>query len=151
MKEMEVKNFKINTERKRMAQNFNKDEIKVTKAGKEINVYQFIQTSREDTEIYPTLERYGCLDKMMLNTQEVYGDIRNIKDLRNTIEQVEQANKLWDNLPLNVRQEFGHNKKEFIEKGENWLKNKIESEKPKVEPQKPTIEQQTQEKAVNNG
>ena len=30
---MEVKNFKINTERKRMAQDFNKEEITVTKAG----------------------------------------------------------------------------------------------------------------------
>ena len=56
---MEVKNFKINIERKRMAQDFNKEEITVTKAGKEINVYNFIQENREDTEIYPTLEKYG--------------------------------------------------------------------------------------------
>ena len=82
---MEVKNFKINIERKRMAQDFNKEEITVTKAGKEINVYNFIQESREDTEIYPTLEKYGCIDRMVINEPDVYSDLRNIKDLRNSL------------------------------------------------------------------
>lgn len=146
---MEIKNFKINTDKKRMSQTFDKDNIKITKAGKEINVYQAIQDSREDTEIYPTLEKYKCIDRLKLNTEEVYGDIRNIKDLRSTIEQVQEAEKLWEGLPLEIRKEFGHSKKEFMDKGENWLKNKIEAEKPKIE--EPTIKEPIKQGELTNG
>lgn len=152
MKEMETKNFKINTERKRMAQKFDAENIEITKAGKVINVYQAIQDAREDTEIYPTLERYGCIERLKLNTPEVYEDIRNIKDLRSSMEQVQEANKLWESLPLEVRKEFGHSSKEFLEKGENWLKNKIDLAKAKNEElQKPTPETPKIEKVENNG
>lgn len=139
---MEIKNFKINTEHKRMSQTFNKEEIKVTKAGKEINVYNFIQESREDTEIYPTLEKYGCIDRMIMNGEDVYQDLRNIKDLRNTMEQVQQANVLWNNLPLDIRKEFGHNQKEFMEKGEEWLSKKIKQNEQQIEKPQETIEKQ---------
>ena len=146
---MEVKNFKINIERKRMAQDFNKEEITVTKAGKEINVYNFIQESREDTEIYPTLEKYGCIDRMIINEPDVYSDLRNIKDLRNSIEQVQEATKLWENLPLDIRREFGHSQKEFMEKGEKWLKNKIQEQKAQAEIEMPKAEIEMPEAEIN--
>lgn len=123
-------NFKINTERKRMSQDFDAEKITVTKAGVEMNVYEWIQESREDTEIYPTLEKYGCVEDaakaMRLKTPELYADMREIKDLRSSIEQVNKANELWERLPLDVRKEFNHNSAEFVEKGEQWLKNKVD-------------------------
>ena len=134
-------NFKINTERTRHSQSFDKDTIEIKKAGKTINVYQMIQENREDTEIYPTLEKYGSIERMKLDSEGTYADLRNIKDLRNSIEQVQQADVLWQNLPLDTRREFGHSKKEFIEKGENWLKNKIEASKPKVEVEQPKVQE----------
>lgn len=122
--------------RVRVQQHFDKDKIEVTKAGKKYNVYQAIQEAREDTEIYPTLEKYGCIDRLKLNEAEVYADLRNIKTLRNSLDQIKEAEVLWLNLPLETRREFAHSKREFLEKGEKWLKTKldeIEAKKPKIE------------------
>lgn len=120
--------FKFITDRKRHAQDFDKDNISLTKAGKTYNVYEAIQMAREDTEIYPTLEKYGCIDKLQLdvkNAEQYYQDLRNIKDLRGMIDQQREAQTLWEALPLEVRQEFGHSMNEFSQKGEQWLQNKI--------------------------
>lgn len=126
---------KLNS-RTRMQQAFDKEKITVTKAGKEYNVYNFIQEGREDTEIYPTLEKYGCIDRMILNEKEVYEDMRNMGNLRNRLDQIKEADNIWKNLPLEVRQEFGHSKREFVEKGEKWIKAKIDAENAKIAAQK---------------
>lgn len=118
--------------RNRNAQNFDKDNISITKAGKTYNVYESIQEAREDTEIYPTLERYGCIDRMQLNiqdTEKYYQDIRELKDLRGTLDQQIKATEMWNALPLDVRAQFGHSMNEFTIKGEAWLKAKIDEAK----------------------
>ena len=153
MKETKMeKNFKINTNRKRMQQDFDAETIEVIKAGKKINVYQSIQENREDTEIYPTLEKYGCIEDtikaMEKNKQEIYQDLRGIKDLRGVLQQQQEAQNLWDNLPLEVRREFGHNSNEFMEKGENWLKNKIDAE---IKANQPIIKTPIIKDEVKNG
>lgn len=133
-----------------MAQNFNKDEIKITMKNQELNIYKMIQDAREDTEIYPTLEKYGSIERMVMKTPDVYQDLREIKDLRSSMDQVKEATKLWENLPLNVRKEFGHSQKEFMEKGENWLKNKIDQQyKIEEEMKKPIVN--TEKTEVQNG
>lgn len=107
----------------------------IIKQGKEIDVDAMIQAGREDTEIYPTLEKYGCLDKLEIDNKGVYGDFREIKSLENIIEQNEKATNLWNNLPLEVREQFGNDKTKFLNEGEEWLKKKIDSENNKVQQQ----------------
>lgn len=135
-------NFKINTERTRHSQDFDKDTIEIKKAGKIINVYAMIQENREDTEIYPTLEKYGCIDRLKLDTEGVYADFRNMQDMRSSLDQIKKADELWQNLPLDTRKEFGHSKREFMDKGENWLKNKIEETKAKVKVEQPVVKEE---------
>lgn len=114
-------------------QEFNKDEIFVIKAGKKINCYEEIQNNREDTEIYPTLEKYGCLDRMQLSIQDataLYADLTGQKfELRDMINQQKKADEMWENLPLDTRREFNHSKQEFLNNGAKWLKNKIDTAK----------------------
>lgn len=118
---------------KSFGQDFDKDEIFVIKAGKKINCYEEIQNNREDTEIYPTLEKYGCLDRMQLSIQDattLYADLTGQKfELRDMINQQKKADEMWENLPLDTRREFNHSKQEFLNKGANWLKNKIDAAK----------------------
>lgn len=114
--------------RERKSQNFKKEEIILTKAGKTFNVYDAIQEAREDTEIYPTLEKYGCIDRMMLDTQGIYGDFTTYKGLRELKEQQKLANQMFYNLPLEIRQTFNNDKNIFMKDGEKWLKNKIAEE-----------------------
>lgn len=148
--------FEFMNWREKKAQKFDKSKITLTKAGKTYNVYDKIQEGREDTEIYPTLEKYGCIDRMMLNTQGVYADFQNFKDLRELKDQQNMATNMFYNLPLETRKEFNNNINTFVKEGEKWLKNKIEAEKPKVEKPKVEIEQPkteitTTKGEVNNG
>lgn len=147
-------NFKMETwaqNRKKPKQTFGNPKLK--RAGQELDVRTWIEENREDTEIYPTLEKYGCIDKLIVNTQQVYGDLTKILDLRSSIEQIKQADKLWNSLPLDIRKEFLGDKKRFMEEGLDWLKKKIEKEKeywenPKTEPvqtTQPTVEAQPKE------
>lgn len=119
--------------RERKSQSFDKANITLKKAGKEFNVYDAIQANREDTEIYPTLEKYGCIDRMMLNSQGVYADFTTFKGLREIKEQQEMANNMFYNLPLETRQVFNNDKNVFMRDGEKWLKNKIAEEKALAE------------------
>lgn len=129
---MEIKPYKILNRGERKAQNFDKDNIEVIKCGQKINVYQAIQDAREDTELYPTLEKYGCIDKLPIDHAKVYGDLTQIKDLKDIMQQQIDAENLWLSLPLDVRRQFNHSKAEFIEKGAEWLEKEIEKNKPVV-------------------
>ena len=120
----------------------------IIKQGKEIDVDAMIQAGREDTEIYPTLEKYGCLDKLEIDNKGVYGDFREIKSLENIIEQNEKATNLWNNLPLEVREQFGNDKTRFLNEGEEWLKNKIQREN-KSQETKQEAKEQTKDKDQN--
>lgn len=137
--------FKYMEWREKKSQTFDKSKITLTKAGKTYNVYDKIQEGREDTEIYPTLEKYGCIDRMILDKQGVYANFQNFNDLRDIKDQQNMATNMFYNLPLETRKEFNNDINRFIKEGEKWLKNKIEAELPKVEveqPTQPTVKQE---------
>lgn len=143
--------FKFMDWREKKAQKFDKSKITLTKAGKTYNVYDKIQEGREDTEIYPTLEKYGCIDRMMLDKQGVYADFQNFNDLRDLKDQQNMATNMFYALPLETRKEFNNNINTFVKEGEKWLKNKIETEKPKVKVEQPKTETTVQKGEVTNG
>lgn len=118
--------------RERKQQDFDKENITLTKAGKKFNVYDKIQESREDTEIYPTLEKYGCIDRMMLDTKGVYDDFTKYGSLRDVKAQQQLANQMFYNLPLEVRQKFNNDKNQFLNDGEKWIKGVIKAEQEKA-------------------
>lgn len=137
--------------RERKSQTFDKSKISLTKAGKTYNVYDKIQEAREDTEIYPTLEKYGCIDRMMLDTQGVYADFTSFKGLREMKDQQKTADQMFYNLPLETRKIFNNDKNIFIRDGEKWLKDKIAAEKAAKKDETPKIETPKVESEVKNG
>ena len=145
---MEFKKFEW---RERKAQAFDKSKIMLTKAGKTFNVYDKIQEAREDTEIYPTLEKYGCIDRMMLDTQGVYADFTSFKGLREMKEQQKMADQMFNNLPLETRKIFNNDKNVFMRDGEKWLKEKIKAEEAAKKAETPKAETPKTESEVKNG
>ena len=116
----------------------------IIRAGQEIHVRDWIDEAREDTEIYKTLEKYGCIDRMIVNKEQVYGDLTQVMGLRDALEQIKEANKLWESLPLDFRREFMNDKAEFMRTGLDVLKKKIEAEKKKQEPAQTTTTEPAQ-------
>lgn len=104
----------------------------VMKAGQPYVYYDRIQAARGDTEIIPTLEKYGCIDKMIVNKELIYADITEFKntDYRSLKEMTMKADNMWNQLPAEIKAQFENNRDIFIKDGEKWLKNQIEKEKP---------------------
>ena len=122
--------------RTRKAQTFDKDNIFIEMKGQKINIYQMIQEAREDTEIYPTLEKYGCIEKLGIDPKKVYSEMKelsDITDLRQIYQAKEKADKMWEKLPIEVREQFNNNAHEFMQNGEKWLKDEIAKQTKPVE------------------
>lgn len=149
--------FKCNSWRERKAQNFDRENITLTKAGKTFNVYDAIQAAREDTEIYPTLEKYGCIDRMMLDHQGVFDDFTKYGELRELKEQQAMATNMFYNLPLDTRQKFNNDINVFMKDGEKYIKSLIDEDLKKAEVYKPVelpkepVISETLKGEVNNG
>lgn len=124
--EFELNNW-IQTRQKPAPQKFG-DPV-IIRAGQELHLRDWIDEAREDTEIYKTLEKYGCIDRMIVNKEQVFGDLSQIMNLRDSLDQIKQANNLWESLPLEFRREFLNDKEEFMRTGMDVLKKKIEAEK----------------------
>lgn len=119
--------------REKKSQYFDKKSIYWIKNGEKVNVYDYIQEGREDTEIYPTLEKYGSIKRMEIDTPAVYNQFEKVMNLRDCLEQQKEADKMWNNLPLEIRQTFNHDKYEFMNNGMQWLEKRMKQEKQKTE------------------
>lgn len=129
--------FKPVIKRERKSQEFDINEP-LTMGNKKFVVYDFIQAARTDTEIYPTLEKYGCIDKMQMDAQKVYADFTAFKDLRTMKDQQIMAQKMWADLPFDVRQHFNNNVHTFLAEGESYLKKQLAKETPVAQEPKET-------------
>ena len=111
----------------------------VMKAGEKYVYYDRIQQARADTEIIPTLEKYGCIDKMTVNKELLYADITNMNtEYRSLKDACLKADEMWNKLPAEIKEKFENNRDIFMRDGESWLKSEIEKEQPKVEQEQPT-------------
>lgn len=125
--------FKYLKWRNRKQTGYDRKKITIKMAGKEFNVYDWIQEAREDTEIVPTLEKYGCIEgHIKIDPEKVYGDFTQMKGLRNMLDQQKMAEQMFYDLPLETRLKFNNNMYEFADKGEEWLKSEIEKENTTV-------------------
>lgn len=131
-----MQKFKKRNERTRMQQTFDKATITMKRAGQEINVYDFIQANREDTEIYEVLEKYGCIDKIKKTDEALYADITEIQKLdglRGMVEKQKQAKAMFEQLPIEVRKEFNNSLNEFSLKAPAYMQKLGESIEKKKE------------------
>lgn len=134
-----MKSRSLEKRKQTKGQSFDKEKIFIVMKGQKINMYDKIQEGREDTEIYPTLEKYGCIDVMKANFQTISEELTEVKGLRDMFHKQQKAREMWERLPLDVRQKFNNNHYEFVEKGETWLKSEIKksNENAKIIKQEP--------------
>lgn len=80
------------------------------------NIYDKIQASAEQTKIYNILDRFNAGDIDAINkVKGHYGDFTNLpRTLAEAQQQLINAEKLFYQQPLEVRQEFNHNPAEFF-------------------------------------
>lgn len=114
------------------AQEFDHKKISFRRAGKNINIYDLIQASREDTEIYPTLEKYGMIPSIETAEQffkdrakGFFAEFEETMNLRDFHELQKGANDMWLDLPREVREQFHNDKEEFMTEGINWWNKEL--------------------------
>lgn len=110
-------------------QSFDRTKITYVKCGKEINIYDEIQANRTDTEIIPTLRKYGNLKPLEVDYQGMYGEFEKM-DLRDVYELKEKAENMYDQLPAEIKAQFNDDPREFLEKAPKWLEEKIKTLQP---------------------
>ena len=116
---------------------------KLKKYGQELDVREWINENNVDCEIYETLEKYGTVKQRQADLPQIVGEMEQL-DLRKFLDRQIATENLWKSLPLDVRKEFKNNENEFMEKGIEWMNNKIEELKPKEPtPQEPQPKQET--------
>lgn len=81
-----------------------------------INVYEEIQSHRESVDISYIMTRFANGDTSVLSkTQGVYGDFTNIPTSLNELQQrVMDAERLFYQQPLEIREKFEHNPSMFF-------------------------------------
>ena len=125
------------------AQNYDRKKIMISKGGKTYNLYDSIQAAREDTEIYPTLEKYGSLECMeKKNVHMIYADVSEALDLQGMYNQDLKLQEVFDNLPSRERNIFNNDFYTFKENGLNYYKQKAEAELQRAAEIRQQIEEQ---------
>lgn len=138
-----------NGPRIRKQQGFDPEKIFVVKCGQKINMYDSIQEASEDTDIYKTLEKYGSIEPLMRpDLKAIEEDFDDYETLITLHDKMEKAKNMWDKLDAGVRAQFHNNREEFVEKGQEWVKNLIEqsTRKPIEKPVEKPAEKQEEGK-----
>lgn len=135
--------FKIRGQREKIAQSFDLKKISFLRNGKPVNLYNYIQEQTEDTDIYKTLEKYGCLETLELKTEQIFGEFNECMTLRDVYEQDQAFKNLWNSLPINIRNEFKNDRLRFMKEGEQWLKDQLAKEQTQQQTEQPKPEGET--------
>lgn len=107
------------------------------KYGKTERVQDYIEANKTDTEIYECLKKYGCLKPLEMDYEGMYGDFTKLADLRGSLDRMHQANEMWRQVPAEIKKEFNNDIHEFVDRGMEWIDNKIKQEK--TQPTTPAV------------
>lgn len=139
-------------DRNRKNQDYDKEKITITKAGKTYNVYDAIQAANVDTDIYEVMKKYHIMEDEAIKLMEekggekaIFQDIRalqaKIKDIGDIQQVAQEAKEMFENLPVDIKSKYGNNLSLWFED----QKKKEEAEKNKQ-----IQEQKTKQGAVTN-
>ena len=132
-------------------QSFDRKNICFEKYGKKVNVYDYIQENNVDTDIYEVAKKYNngiadvqtCAQYMSKNMNQLSDDFAEYQDLRSVLDKQIKAENMWNSLPVSVRAQFNNNKNQFLDNGENWLKQQKELAQSAAEKKAEAQKQQT--------
>lgn len=120
-------------------------QVELTPDGSE-NIYEYIQSFAESTDIHSILRRYqnGEVD-VLSKVQGVYADITEMpQTYAEALQRIADSEKIFMQLPVETRAKFGHSFSEFLAASQDddfldRLGLKVEDVKPVVtEPVEPT-------------
>lgn len=119
--------FKTQWSQKKESKGIDLGEPTIEIKGAKIKVRDWINENNTDCEIYETLEKYGIINVRKMNDEElkaIASEIGNM-NLMEAMDRLKEGEKIWKDLPLEMRKEFNNDVEEFIKNGEKWVKEKI--------------------------
>lgn len=131
-----------------VSQSWDREKITIKRYGKEINLYDYIQSNKGDSEIEECLKKYGTLEPIQINNKEVYGEIKEAITLESSLNLEIKLKEIYNNLPAEIKEKFGNNYYNFKDNGLQYFENLVKQEnKPETTPE--TTPEPTPEKGDN--
>lgn len=143
------------SEIRKFGQSFEEDPM-IKRNGKKVSLKKFTNENAIDTNIYEVLDKYrGDLKLTQAELQakytEISDDLAEVKSMGEALNLQLKAKQAWNNLPLDIRKQFGNNKTNFLLNGKKWADDKI-SEYNRLQAEiKAKQEQAIKESEVVNG
>ena len=134
-------------ERTRAQQYFDTENIHIIKAGKKIIMQEYINANNEDAELIPTLQKYGCIDRIeKQNPADLeWGKENKNLCLTDALEAMNKAKELWNSLNEKTREFYKNDFETFAKNFEKdraaAIQLKLDFEKKEAE----KIEKQKEE------
>ena len=103
------------------------------------NIYEFIQSFAESTDIHTILRRYQNGEADVLSkVQGVYADITEMpQTYAEALQRISDSEKIFMSLPVETRAKFGHSFSEFLAASQD--DDLLDKLAVKVEPVKPVV------------
>lgn len=101
----------------------------------EINIYEKIQTYKDECDVHSILERMVNGDTSMLRTNAVYANISNMpKSYGEMFNRIKELQETFNNLPKSIREKFNNSLEEWASTSgtEEWF-NKMGNNADKSE------------------
>lgn len=101
---------------------------------KDISIKEFTNKNAIDSNIYEVIEKYrGDLkmtaEELNIFHNEVAEELSEIKSLPDAVKQIQKAEQVWKNLPMEIRKDFGNSQSRFLQNGKTYLEGKIKAYK----------------------
>lgn len=96
----------------------------VMQAGKPINWKKFTQENNVDLDIYEVREKYDgeYRNRLRYDPEIEAAEIDHTMTLEKVYERNKAIRNQWLNLPESIRMEFNNDVNEFVDRGQQWLK-----------------------------
>lgn len=124
--------FRPIRETTRINREYNPAEIFILKAGQKINLYDFVQESAQDLEIYEVIEKYGqktAIEMLNTNRSQITGDLTGApKDLREAIHMKKEAEEAEQKIQTIIKKH-----KEQKNKEQEQTQNTVKETETKID------------------
>lgn len=116
----------------RSGQTFDRKKITVKQNGRTVNLYELVQSRNVDTEIYPTLYKYGSLKPLEFNEEWVSTGLETLETIKDLDKLQKTAEDMFLALPDHIKAIYDYNYSLFAaDKGKKILSKYKEQAKEK--------------------
>ncbi|MDR1337936.1 MAG: hypothetical protein LBJ73_02820 [Rickettsiales bacterium] len=131
--------FKCNIRQQTKGTDFG--EPKFMRKGKMVSIRDFMESEREDTEMYPTLKKYGIDPQVSLADFKKESEIKIPYNVSlDTLVAAGGIEEVWKYATANIKEEFGNNLENFKNNHREKFKE-IEQKEPEIK-QEPEIKKE---------